>query len=275
MTSENNDLTVAIYALNHRNPDSLLSMNAKSEPIPYSIAFTTALPHGVVVGVHLPDSKDPVPDKIIERLYQEEIPTARGFSGYKQVSWVGGRIAASMATKGFGFPRRPVLSGPSGEPIYDGGLCVTISHKRTMAVAMVARQHHGSIGIDLEIPQKPRLGIAERVLTPAELAEVRALPKERHWSATIMRFALKEALYKALFPRLRRFVDFNEAEIRPDVNGPARYTLSLRNGEGPFIAEGRIHWFGEHLLATAHVREPRKRRKRRPQNPKSDQEADR
>lgn len=272
--NKNNDLSVALVALNQLNSDILLIMNAK-QPTPYSIAFTTALPHGVVVGVHLPDSKEPVPDDVISRLYKGEVEVAKGFSGYKQVSWVGGRIAASMATKGFGFPRRPVLSGPSGEPIYDGGLCVTISHKRTMAVAMVARSSHGSIGIDLEIPQKPRLGIAERVLTPTELADVRALPRERQWTATIMRFALKEALYKALFPRVRRFVDFNEAEITPDVNGPAEYILTLRNEEGPFIAEGRIHWLGEHLLATAHVREPRKRRRRRPKARETGQEADR
>jgi 4'-phosphopantetheinyl transferase EntD len=250
-------------------------MKPTEDPIPYSVAFTTALPHGIVVGIHLPDTKEPVPDEVIARLYKQEIPTAQGFSGYKQVSWVGGRLAASLATKGFGFPRLPVLSGPSGEPIYNGGLCVTISHKRTMAVAMVARSHHGSIGIDLEIPQKPRMGIAERVLTPTELAEVRALPKDRQWTATLMRFSLKEALYKALFPRVRRFVDFSEAEITPNVNGSSNYTLTLKNNEGPFIAEGRIHWFGENLLATAHVRKPRKSRRPRSKAPAPIQEGDR
>ena len=59
--------------------------------------------------------------------------------------------------------------------------------------------------------------IAEHVLVPEELEAIRDLPDDRKWIALLVRFSVKEAVYKALDPYVHRYVGFHEAIVRPDV----------------------------------------------------------
>ena len=45
----------------------------------------------------------------------------------------------------------------------------------------------------------------------------------------LLRFALKEALYKAIYPRVQRFVSFAEGEVTPFPGGRADVRLLLRD----------------------------------------------
>ena len=220
----------------------------------YSVALSSALPHGVLVAVRFPEEKVEVPEEVIERLHPDEREVARGLNGFRQTTWVAGRLAAAKAIRGFGFPAAPLLAGRGGEPLYGGGLSLSISHKGGLAVALAARTNHGTVGVDLESPGRPRMGIEEKVLTESERGILAELPEGRRWSELLTRFAMKEALYKALYPHVNRYVDFSEAIATPDVNHPTSYELNLSGEEGPFSAEGRILWIGEYLLATANVR---------------------
>ena len=163
---------------------------------------------------------------------------------------MGGRLAAQAALRGLGRSPSPVLSGPRGAPTGPKGLNVSISHKNNLAVALVARSELGSIGIDLEHLEPARHGVAERVLRPEELEAVRALPQERQWVATVLRFTIKEAIYKALAPRLVRYIGFDEASVAPGVNGDAEIRLFLKSGDGPAHIEARYIWLSTAVLAT-------------------------
>ena len=224
-------------------------MSAERE---FQPAFRGALPLGILSGIHLPPTRDPVPEKVMARLHPKEQALAQSYSGFKQVQWVGGRLALRLAMEELGPVGDAVLVGERGEPLLPPGISASVSHKKDLAVALACRQINGTLGIDLETPGRPRDGIGNRVLTPGEQAEVEALPESRQWIGVLLRFSLKEALYKALHPHLHRHVAFEEAEVLPLLDGTARITLSLVD-EVPFLIAARYHWIEGRLLSTVRV----------------------
>ncbi|HSN26124.1 MAG TPA: 4'-phosphopantetheinyl transferase superfamily protein [Kofleriaceae bacterium] len=85
----------------------------------------------------------------------------------------------------------------------------SIAHKtgaeRTVAAAIWSPS---LVGIDLERAQPPRQPIERRILTPRELA---AFGADRR--RVSLAFAIKEAIYKAVDPVVRRYVGFTEVEL--------------------------------------------------------------
>ncbi len=216
----------------------------------FQISHRDAARHGIVVGVTLPASPDAVTPAVLRRLHPDEQALAARFRGFRLVSFVGGRLAARSALQALG--RRPVGVGvtPEGAPLAPRGVSLSISHKRHLAVALVAHSSLGSIGVDLEEIGRDRMTIAPRILTADEQAEVAALPPDRQWIDTAIRFSIKEAIYKALAPTLKRYIRFDEAEVRPDPSGHAAVTLKLDGPLVPRSIEARYTWLDEAVLST-------------------------
>lgn len=106
-------------------------------------------------------------------------------------------------------PEVDVPSDDRGAPVLPAGWLGSISHKRGRAAALVARDDGAGarIGIDLEHAAAPRQPIERRILVAAEQARVQ---DRREVS---LYFAVKEAIYKAIDPFLRRYVGFTEVEL--------------------------------------------------------------
>lgn len=221
---------------------------------PFTLAWHHANPHGVLSAVHLPDSPDPVPDGVLGALPQEERAHALTLGGYRQVHFVGGRLALRAARRQLGAPLGAVLPDERGTPVAPEGWSVSVSHKKPLAIAMVARDVDGTLGVDLEEPLPARPNIAERVLRPAELEEVADLDPARRWNAILLRFSMKEAIYKALDPYVRRYVGFKEAEVTPDLSGRASVRLDLEGGEGPFAVDARYDWLHGFLVTSVRIK---------------------
>jgi len=210
--------------------------------------------HGVLSAVHIPDAPDPVPDDVLARLHPDEAAHARTLRKYRQVQFVGGRLALRQALEQMGAPTAAALSDDRGAPVLPKGFVGSISHKRDLAVAMVARAAHGSVGVDLEDYAPARNGIADRILVPEEIEVIGTLPEDRRWIALVLRFSIKEAIYKALDPFVRRYVDFHEAIVHPDLHGHADVRLVLVNGEGPFEVEARYEWLHGRIVTSVRIR---------------------
>ncbi|MFK7927967.1 MAG: 4'-phosphopantetheinyl transferase [Myxococcota bacterium] len=221
---------------------------------PFALAYHHASEHGIIAAVHLPDSSDPVAEDVLLRLHPGEATYASTLKGFRQVSFVGGRLALRLAAQQLGQQPAAVLPDPRGTPQLPDELIGSISHKRTLAVAMVAKNHGWSIGMDLEDYGPPRPGIAKKVLTPRELQQISALPEPRQWLATLVRFSIKESIYKALDPWVRRYVAFQEAEVIPDNDGGAEVQLDLTGGEGPFVVRARYAWLHGRLLTSVQIK---------------------
>lgn len=217
---------------------------------PFVVSHRDALAHGVIAGVGLPGTGEPVPEAVLARLHDDERALARGMRGYRQESFVGGRLAAAAALELLGHGPAAVGIGARGEPLAPPGVTLSITHKRHHAVAIAARADHGDVGIDLEDLKPERMGIASRVLRADELAAVEALPRDRQWTATVTRFALKEAVYKALAPRVQRFIGFEEAELDVGMDGRASVRLFLDPPGPPVHLDARYAWLAGGVLAT-------------------------
>ncbi len=110
-----------------------------------------------------------------------------------------------------------------------------------MAIAIAARADGFTLGIDLEEWGPRPVDIARRVLVDGELRAIGALPEADRWQGLMLRFSLKEAVYKALDPFVERYIAFSEASVEPHEDGSARIELSLRGAEGPFALSAA--WF--------------------------------
>lgn len=237
--------------------------------IPFRAAFSKAVHFGHLAAFHLPDSKEPVPEDVLSLLEGPEREHALSLNGYRQVDWVGGRLALRGALNAMDRRSPPLLVDAWGAPELPRGISGSISHKRTLAVALTARSKHGRLGLDLEDLAPERMAIAERVLLPEELSAVMSLPEYRRWTALVLRFSMKEAVYKALHPYVHRYVGFDEALIRPDIDCTASVELRLKQGEGPFRVEGRYLWLPGRILTMVRIRPARRNRRR--QNPEQEQ----
>ena len=91
-----------------------------------------------------------------------------------------------------------------GAPVLPAGWVGSISHKGSRAAALVAPVGSGFVGIDLEKALPPRVAIGRRILTERERASGREVT---------LFFAIKEAIYKAVDPIVRRYVKFTEVEL--------------------------------------------------------------
>ncbi len=221
--------------------------------VPFTPAFIVALPHGIAAGMHLPPRPDPVPKEVLARLHPDERAHALTLGGFRQVQFVGGRLALGELFPELGLRRTPVLTNVHGAPEFQPGVAGSVTHKNDLAIAMIARGNPG-LGIDLEETDRDRPGVASRVLRPEELVAVDTLPAERRWRDTAIRFSIKEAIYKALHPFLLRYIGFGEVAVWPSPDGIDRVEAFLGAGEGSFAFDARHYWVESRVFSTVRVR---------------------
>jgi enterobactin synthetase component D len=207
---------------------------------------------GHVVGVALPDDADVgAIDAFVERLVPDEQAFARGLPAARRATWAGGRVAlrAALAAVGAG-EGTPILTTPRGAPVLPPGFVGSISHKRTLAVALAARadaRAPTTLGIDVELDRAPLVDISRRVLVDAERARLAAIASpETRDRELMLAFAAKEAIYKALDPWLGRYIAFGEVELERAADATLRASFSPRAGERSFsieLAEERVEGF--------------------------------
>jgi 4'-phosphopantetheinyl transferase EntD len=222
--------------------------------VPFSVAWVRQVPFGVLAAVHLPGDAGAIADNVLGRLASEERAVAQTLRGFRQHAWVGGRLAWHQAARAFGLAEPPaLLSGSGGEPLAPSHLSVSISHKRHLAVALVADLSHGTVGLDLEETSRDHSSIAERVLRPEELSAIGALPQGAQGTEILARFALKEATYKAIYPHLRRYVGFDEATTHRDA-AQCTVTLLHRQGDPVLSLDAILDHDGAYLIAQVRAR---------------------
>ena len=119
------------------------------------------------------------------------------------------RIVARGLLAQLGYPDAQVPKGAGGAPIWPAGVVGSLAHDDEVAVAAVGLQRDfASIGIDVE----PAGAL------PADMLALVATPRERRMidddpvKAKLL-FAAKEAVYKAVYPLDRVFLEFGDIEI--------------------------------------------------------------
>jgi len=231
--------------------------------MPADIVFRVDLPHGRCVGVRVPGAGERVD---LPHLVPEEAEFLGSLAPARRPTWLAGRVALHAALLDIGLDSGPILATQRGAPELPAGVTGSISHKRTLAVALAAHRQGGlSLGVDIEpIPSLPasltepawdnRPDISSRVMTPEELAALASVPDGLRRREIVLHFSIKEALYKAINPLIGRYVSFQEATVLPASDGSVTVRLALAKQEGPFCVEARWSEIDGHLLTTAAVR---------------------
>ena len=166
---------------------------------------------------------------------------------------------------------RPDLSSSSTD---SSTLFGSISHKKDRGVAILANQcrqqvmitrHNADeededrpqklvgVGIDLELVSRPgKASIAKRVLTANELKELGRLTGITSEEEVLLRFSLKEAIYKAIHPLLCQYVSFQEAEVTPYNDGTASCTWLLQDETAQRSIDDKVSKLTAHWIRIGH-----------------------
>jgi len=131
----------------------------------------------------------------------------------------------------------------------------SISHKRNIGVALVDvhpktttdatskdKKPTKGIGVDIEQTFTKRPNIEKRILTTNERQNLGQIPYISRNEEVLLRFSLKESLYKAMHPLITQYVGFQEAEVTPHPNGTASFVLNLKNGAHQRFHTITAHW---------------------------------
>ncbi|HUQ07826.1 MAG TPA: 4'-phosphopantetheinyl transferase superfamily protein, partial [Kofleriaceae bacterium] len=219
------------------------------------IKFDLALAHGRAVAIDVIDPDDAV----LAELHPDERTRALTLSPIRRREWVAGRRALRHALAGVapGAAAAPVLADDRGAPVLGAGAVGSISHKRALAVALAAGADGWTVGVDLEVLGPRRVDISERILTKAELSTLAStVPStptgDLRDRAVLLAFALKEAVYKAIDPHLRRYVGFQEVQVWPSADGTAR--IEPLTDWGGLALEATWLELDGNLLCTARAR---------------------
>jgi 4'-phosphopantetheinyl transferase EntD len=205
-------------------------------------------PHGVLVALAIED------DPALDVLHPDEVAVARAHGAVRRRTFVAGRIALAHALAEVGAPRGPVSSDERGAPVLPAGFVGSISHKNDRAIALAAKGE-GDRGVDLEVLKPIRAGLAEMILTIEELARIGDDPS----FTTLASFSVKESIYKAIAPRLRRYVGFHEAVLvlpeREEIRAGfalVEVRMQLTSGESLEL-EATVHEREGEIVSTARV----------------------
>lgn len=130
--------------------------------------------------------------------------------------FIHGRSCARVALAGLGYRDCPVPIGEDRAPTWPDGVVGSISHCCDTAAAAVAhREDTGGIGLDIERRDALDEPLLRMVCRPEECERIGATDVGP-WLAKLI-FSAKESVFKCVWPQLRHFVDFQEVEIRLDL----------------------------------------------------------
>lgn len=150
-----------------------------------------------------------------------------------------GRYCAVQALRGIGLGRHAIPPGEGRAPAWPPSIVGAISHTEGVAGAIVARRDaYLGIGLDLERLQ-PLGHLAEHICT----AQERAAAEARHASPEHLNvlFGAKEALYKCIWPLVRRFVAFEEVGLALDFASRTFSVAANRTGD-PRVEQVHGRW---------------------------------
>ncbi|HEX5059238.1 MAG TPA: 4'-phosphopantetheinyl transferase superfamily protein, partial [Kofleriaceae bacterium] len=193
-------------------------------------------PHGRALILELDDAA-------AEPLVGAEVAIAAALGPVRKREFVAGRTALRSLLG------EPVAIVPDerGAPMLPAGWVGSISHKHDRAAALVAPAGDGFVGVDIEIAGPPRMPIEKRILTAREQHRI------RDGRDVTLHFAIKEAIYKAIDPMVRRYVGFTEVELEIAADG----SCSVHAVDAARLPVTIEAWWREHdghWLATARGR---------------------
>lgn len=184
----------------------------------------------------------------------------RGVVRKRELEFLTGRSLARKLLRDLGFSDVDLLWDEDRVPIWPEGVVGSITHSVTGSVPRSASEDHldpnwrerslcavaiartsdrSGVGIDVEPDQPVRPGLEREICDPAEIDWVEGEgPSESGRRCRIV-FSVKEAVYKAFFPRVRKVWGFHDVHTEIDLTRNT-FCATLPMGAGRVEVEGRV-----------------------------------
>jgi 4'-phosphopantetheinyl transferase EntD len=144
------------------------------------------------------------------------------------------RIVARQLLAQLGYPGVPLPRSLSGAPLWPEAIVGSLAHDDEVAVAAVGLQRNfHAVGIDVEPAAALPPDMLALIATPQELRRIADDPLRGK-----LLFAAKEAVYKALYPLDRVFLEFRDIEV--DLAGRTAVTRTGRAVALRYCASSRV-----------------------------------
>lgn len=196
--------------------------------------FRPLLPDNVLVAEMPPAQADPA------FLHAEELRRIERAVDKRRREFAAGRLLAHGLLDAVGAPRSPLLPDADRVPSWPSGVVGSITHCQSLcAVAVASASAWSGVGLDVEPAAPMDEALLPMILRHAEFARIAALPPAIRPLGGILVFSIKEAVYKAIYPQCRVFLDFRQVELAFE-------------GEDGFVAEVLVA--GAHPPGQARIR---------------------
>lgn len=179
------------------------------------------MPSGAAVAFELMGEGDPAwlhPDE--EQFVVDAVASRRR-------QFAAGRACARAALVASGREPVAIVRSVGRCPAWPAGVVGSISHTAGYAAAIVDQGDapERGLGVDVEHLGRVEPHLFERLFTAIERDRLATLPAESREEVATAAFGLKEAFYKAQFPRTSAWVGFSDVQVEFD---PADQTAVLR-----------------------------------------------
>lgn len=196
--------------------------------------FRPLLPETVLLAEMPPAQADPA------LLHAEELQRIERAVDKRRREFAAGRLLAHGLLEAVGAPRSPLLPDADRVPSWPAGVVGSITHCPNLcAVAVAPALQWSAIGLDVETAAPMDEALLPMILRDAERARIATLPSALRPLGGILVFSIKEAVYKAIYPQCRVFLDFQQVELAFE-------------GEDGFVAEVLVA--GAHPPGYARIR---------------------
>lgn len=176
-------------------------------------------PGGCAIEVHLlalaPDGFS------LQRFAEEGIALPQNIArsvAARRMEYFYGRLAARHALAPLGLAHVQIGTGNMREPLWPDGVRGSISHNRRFAAAAALPAGDGrAVGLDLEsvAGAAVRAALIRTAVSPAELAYLASLHAPYSFDCLLtLVFSAKESFFKAAFPEVGRYFDFDAVALR-------------------------------------------------------------
>ena len=163
--------------------------------------------------------------------YGVEFPSSLvGAAVTRKADFLAGRVAATYALEMIGESNAQVGIGRHRAPQWPSGTVGSITHDGCVAICAAARVSTIlALGVDLE-PHMCQQSVAllKGSVVDREEEEVLCSAALPFLEALTIAFSAKESVFKAVYPHLGRYIDFDEIMLRHIDVREGRLSLSLR-----------------------------------------------
>ncbi|MEJ4044914.1 4'-phosphopantetheinyl transferase family protein [Erwinia sp. SLM-02] len=152
----------------------------------------------------------------------------------RRAEYLASRYCLQQAMSTLGVEQFILHNDEERAPLWPAGIRGSLSHTCQRICALLTHRREVLPGIDCEqiMTEKHASELAHLIVNAAEKALIEQTELPFHCALTVV-FSAKESLYKAIWPELRRFMDFSAAEV---VGWDTNNRLTLRLA-GTFSAE--------------------------------------